>query len=189
MKLLAILSLPGYVTVWGFLQLFLLRGKRKGRATRRSEPPSFAVLLAISQVLLAIALLRMSSVSISDHLIIRLVGVSIVAAGIALSAWAQIAMGKNWFGGVGLRKGHTLVTSGPYTFVRHPMYAGMFISGIGICFVSLDWLYGLASLLLVAAVASRIFAEEELLRTKFKRQYEEYTQATGALWPKLRRRR
>lgn len=114
---------------------------------------------------------------------IRLTGFVIVGLGLVLSMWAQVALGRNWVGGIAVHKGHQLVTWGPYRYVRHPLYSGMWISGIGLCLVSLNPLYGLAGLVWALAFSIRIPFEEAAMEKKFHRRYVEYAMRTGAIIP------
>jgi protein-S-isoprenylcysteine O-methyltransferase Ste14 len=56
--------------------------------------------------------------------------VALTAAGIAFAWWARIHLGKLWSGGVERMADHRVVDSGPYRFVRHPIYTGL-IAGAG----------------------------------------------------------
>jgi len=62
---------------------------------------------------------------------VRWLGAGIVFAGDFLFIWSHRALGSNWSPILEIRKEHTLVTNGPYKFIRHPMYAAIFIVGIG----------------------------------------------------------
>ena len=48
-----------------------------------------------------------------------------VALGLAFTWWARIRLGSLWSSAVGRKEGHTVVASGPYAIVRHPIYTGM----------------------------------------------------------------
>src|SRR5215467_13227036 len=46
--------------------------------------------------------------------------------GLAFAFWARVTLGRNWSGVVTLKEGHELIERGPYRFVRHPIYTGIF---------------------------------------------------------------
>jgi protein-S-isoprenylcysteine O-methyltransferase Ste14 len=50
------------------------------------------------------------------------VGVAVCALGIEIAIWGRTYLGRNWGMPMSLREGHELVTTGPYAFVRHPIY-------------------------------------------------------------------
>ena len=59
--------------------------------------------------------------------------------------------------------GQTVVSSGPYRYVRHPMYAGVIPLVVGTTFLLGSW-YGLLGLILVVGIAFRAVREERVLR-------------------------
>lgn len=48
--------------------------------------------------------------------------------GLLFTFWARFHLGRNWSGLVALKDGHSLVRSGPYRFVRHPIYSGLVVA-------------------------------------------------------------
>jgi protein-S-isoprenylcysteine O-methyltransferase Ste14 len=64
-------------------------------------------------------------------LLTGLVADAIALAGLAIMLWARVTLGGNWSGAVVLKEQHELVTSGPYRFVRHPIYSGLFLLLLG----------------------------------------------------------
>jgi protein-S-isoprenylcysteine O-methyltransferase Ste14 len=59
------------------------------------------------------------------------IGVIVCVAGMGLFISARQHLGRNWSQTVAAKEGHELVTSGPYRYVRHPMYTGGFIACVG----------------------------------------------------------
>ena len=83
------------------------------------------------------------------------------------------------------RKQHTLVTSGPYRWVRHPLYtvgSSLFIS-FGM--MADNWFIALLGILAFIAMAIRTPKEEANLIEKFGDEYRDYMKRTGAFLPKL----
>jgi protein-S-isoprenylcysteine O-methyltransferase Ste14 len=119
-------------------------------------------------------------------------GFALLLAGICLAVWAAAALGIK----AGRRipevspseKAH-LVTKGPYRVVRHPIYLGEFLIILGVFLIS-----GVAAVLaqfaLKALFANPVITwEEEELRGRFGKSYEEYQQAVPKLFPVFWRRR
>src|ERR1700690_3197276 len=73
--------------------------------------------------------------------LINSLGVVLCAAGIGFAIWARIHLGRNWGMPMSLKEQPELVTSGPYRFVRHPIYTGMLLAMLGTSLVvGLSWL-------------------------------------------------
>src|SRR5260370_41233892 len=60
--------------------------------------------------------------------VVSCIGVIICVASMAFFIWARQCLGRNWSQTVSAKEGHELVTSGPYRYIRHPMYAGGFLA-------------------------------------------------------------
>ena len=52
-------------------------------------------------------------------------------AGLAVAVWARATLGGNWSGSVTFKEDHELIVRGPYALVRHPIYSGLFLMGLG----------------------------------------------------------
>ena len=113
-------------------------------------------------------------------------GLLLTITGIAFAIWARFYIGQNWSGNVTIKVGHELIRTGPYRWVRHPIYSGILLAIIGtalgrgkvvgVISIALFWLGFL--------IKSR--KEEEFMRKTFGEQYVEYSRSTGALVPRLR---
>jgi protein-S-isoprenylcysteine O-methyltransferase Ste14 len=70
--------------------------------------------------------------SLAVHsVILTAIGAVLFACGIALAVWARLHLGRNWGMPMTQRAEPELVTSGPYRFVRHPIYSGLLTAMLG----------------------------------------------------------
>lgn len=108
---------------------------------------------------------------------------AITLAGLAVMLWARVILGRNWSAGVTLKKGHELVTSGPYRWVRHPIYSGLLLMALGwaVWRGRYSGFWGLAVLLLIFWIKAR--AEEQLMIQHFGDAYRSYKARVRALIP------
>lgn len=117
------------------------------------------------------------------------IGLVVLVAGLAFSVWARVHLGRNWSGNVTVKEGHELIRTGPYHYVRHPIYTGILtgVLGTAICSGTLRAALGLT--IIAAALLVKLRAEERFMRETFPGQYEKYCEETPALVPftKLRR--
>jgi protein-S-isoprenylcysteine O-methyltransferase Ste14 len=111
-------------------------------------------------------------------------GVGAALLGFALLQWAQNTLGKNWSDTPRMIHEQQLVTSGPYRWVRHPIYTAFLLILGSTLFISGNWLVGLAWTGMTGLeVASRIRFEEDLMLEYFGEPYREYMRRTGRLLP------
>ena len=110
----------------------------------------------------------------------------LTAAGISFAIWARFYIGKNWSSAVTIKVGHELVRTGPYAWVRHPIYFGLLVglAGTGLARDKLIALPAIALFWLGFWIKSRM--EERLMFKAFGEQYVEYSKSAGALIPRFR---
>ena len=117
---------------------------------------------------------------------LRWTGVGIGAVAGTLLVWTLRSLGKNLTDTVVTRREHTLVTRGPYRWVRHPFYDAAALSMLANALTAADWfllLAGGAGLILIVARTRR---EEANLRLRFGDSYQAYVERTGRFVPKIR---
>ena len=115
---------------------------------------------------------------------IRWVGLLLIWPGVALAIWAIVRLGRHYDLEPEVHQDHELIQSGPYRFVRHPIYTGLAIHFGGACLATGNLLL-IAGTLLVTypAFYLRARAEERLLRQQFGAAYDEYARRVGMLVP------
>jgi protein-S-isoprenylcysteine O-methyltransferase Ste14 len=117
---------------------------------------------------------------------LRWTGIALALTGFALLQWAQVTLGKNWSDTPRMMKEQTLITSGPYQFIRHPIYTAFVLILSSTILISANWLIGLTWIgMTIMEVISRIGFEESLMLEYFGDQYREYMKKTGRLLPRL----
>jgi protein-S-isoprenylcysteine O-methyltransferase Ste14 len=114
---------------------------------------------------------------------IRWLGVVLFAAGGALRLWPVFVLGNRFSGLVAIQPGHTLVTGGIYSVIRHPSYLGLFVNSLGWALAFRSGVGVLLTALTIVPLLARIRAEERLLRSQFGDEYEAYRGRTSRLIP------
>jgi len=108
---------------------------------------------------------------------------AIVAAGLAFACWARAILGANWSAVVVLKHGHELIRSGPYRYVRHPIYTGLLVALFGTALETGAWRGIIGFALIAIAVAYKYRAEEAFMMQKFGEDYVRYRAEVPALFP------
>jgi len=114
---------------------------------------------------------------------VRWPGVVLFTAGGAVRLWPVFVLGRRFSGLVAIQPGHTLVTTGIYSIIRHPSYLGLLVSSLGWGLAFRSGVGVLLAVLTLVPVVGRIRAEEVLLRSQFGAEYDAYRSRTSRLIP------
>jgi len=120
-----------------------------------------------------------------DGPLFQYLGVTITFGGLAFTAWARTILGRNWSAVVTIKQDHRLIRSGPYNWVRHPIYSGLLLAMLGTAIYvgQLRGLLGFAVALAGFWMKSRL--EETFLIEQFGPEYIEYKNEVKALIPSM----
>ena len=106
--------------------------------------------------------------------------------GILLREWAILSLGRAFTVVVEVNPGQSLVTSGPYRWVRHPMYTALFLVTVVYFLISANWFIGMTWIgWIVGTVASTVRDEEAVLVAKFGDEYQAYMRRTRRFLPRV----
>ncbi len=118
---------------------------------------------------------------------LRWLGVVLAGCSGLLVVWTFRNLGKNLTDTVVTRRDHTLVTTGPYRYVRHPFYLAFALGVVGGSLVLANWCFFVAGLLPLGFLMVRTRIEEDKLIARFGTDYQEYQQRVGQFLPRFRR--
>jgi len=113
----------------------------------------------------------------------RWLGVVLFSVGGALRLWPVVVLGPRFSGLGAIQPGHTLVTSGIYSVIRHPSYLGLLVNSLGFGLAFRSGVGVLITALTLVPLLARIHAEERLLRSQFGDEYAAYCARTSRLIP------
>ena len=91
----------------------------------------------------------------------------LAALGLGFTVWARVYLGRNWSGSVTQKEGHELVRSGPYAYVRHPIYTGLLVALAGSAVAAGELRGVLGVLIVLAAFVHKLRIEEGYMRELF----------------------
>jgi protein-S-isoprenylcysteine O-methyltransferase Ste14 len=117
---------------------------------------------------------------------LRWIGAGICATSGALLLWTFRRLGKNLTDTVVTRRVHTLVTHGPYRWVRHPFYDSVALFVLGTSLIAANWFLFVAGGLLIGLFVIRTRTEEDKLLARFGDSYRAYMERTGRFVPRIR---
>jgi protein-S-isoprenylcysteine O-methyltransferase Ste14 len=116
---------------------------------------------------------------------LRWLEVCFAAVCLPLLMWVQHTLGHHWSTQLRLRINHTLVTSGLYRWIRHPMYTVLFVLRLAIALATANALILLIEGTQFALYYARIGKEEQMLLHRFGEEYRVYMMRTGRFLPRL----
>jgi protein-S-isoprenylcysteine O-methyltransferase Ste14 len=114
---------------------------------------------------------------------LHLSGFLVAVLGLCIAIWARITLGKNWSSRVTFKEKHELITTGPYRWVRHPIYTGIttMCLGTAIYFGVLIGFIAMIFFFLSFWIKSK--QEEALMIKHFPKEYKNYKKNTKAIIP------
>ena len=153
-------------------------GVKQGRASRRRIPLNGVTALS---VIVLVRVFRGGSLVVQSP-VLGAIGAVVFASGIALAIWARVQLGRNWGMPMTAKAEPELVTSGPYRFVRHPIYSGLLAGLLGTALAN-----NLLGLIIVVILVGYFYycatVEERNLTATFPTAYLAYRSATKMLIP------
>ena len=167
-----------------------------GSVSRREEGLPMLVMRAVIGLSLWVAIIAYlvspgsmawSALPVADWLRWGGVGLGLLACG--LLYWTLHHLGTNFTDTVVARAEATLVTDGPYGWVRHPFYVTVLLLLLSASLITANWFIGLLSIFIFAFFALRAPLEEQKLAERFGDEYRAYVQRTGRFLPRRVSRR
>lgn len=118
--------------------------------------------------------------------LLRWCGAPIMAAGALLHHWGTRHLGANLTLSISTRPDHQLVTSGPFAWVRHPLYVAGAVESLGVVLLLANVAVALPALAFWCLVARRTSKEDAILQATFGEDYRAYCARVPAWLPRPR---
>jgi protein-S-isoprenylcysteine O-methyltransferase Ste14 len=147
------------------------------------RPVGLSTILAFFAFLIRPDWMAWSSVPLPGWL--RWAGVGIAAIGGVLLVWTLRTLGMNLTDTVVTRRAHSLVTGGPYRWVRHPFYVAALLVAVGNALAAANWFLFAGGITTFILMAGRSRIEERILLGQFGDSYRAYRSRTGRFVPRL----
>lgn len=183
-----------FVVTMSIAVYFRRKAAASGEAiSHQEEGYVFAAVLRLAGLCVGISTLAylvspasMQWASIPLPPMVRWIGAASGGLSSYLMCWTLSSLGKNLTDTVVIRTDATLVTVGPYRWVRHPFYVATALLMASATVMAANWLIGLGSAIVLTLLAVRTPKEEQMLLERFGQQYRDYMKRTGRFFPKLR---
>jgi protein-S-isoprenylcysteine O-methyltransferase Ste14 len=185
------LLLIGYVViVFFFIVQRFLRRSEDARSLRGGPYDRGNMILVGSAtgigLWLPLIMVFLGAAAFPINLVGGVVAVAVMVLGVGIRVWAAITLGTYYTTTLTMSEGQKLVTSGPYTFVRHPGYLGEIMIWTGFAVVSSNLLlFFLLPVMFIVVYLYRISAEERMLVRELGDDYVRYQHKTRRLIPSV----
>ena len=185
------LFLVGLVVQCAIRHHFVQRTKSEQKTVRQFDRIEKILLAAMFPPILLLPLVYGFTplLSFADYQLpspIRWIGAVVMVASLWLFWRSHIDLGQNWSVSLELRENHQLVSHGVYRWIRHPMYASIWLWGLAQGMMLANWFAGWSVMPVFATMyVIRMPREERLMCEEFGDDYREYARRTGRIFPRL----
>jgi protein-S-isoprenylcysteine O-methyltransferase Ste14 len=186
MQILDLAVAGAWLAFWAYW--FVSAARTRAAPRRRQSCGPVLLLMLIMALIWGILAEEAPQSLLEQHVVpetpgIGLLGLAVTLLGLGIAVWARVHLGRNWSARPEIKVGHTLVRTGPYRFVRNPIYTGILTGYAGTALV-----IGVLSAFvlipfLLAAFLLKIRGEERLLLEEFGEDYARYRREVRALIP------
>jgi protein-S-isoprenylcysteine O-methyltransferase Ste14 len=191
-QIFRVILLAGFVLIVPFGIWHRIKTHTGEKLDRRQEGLFILITLRLSGMAAMLAIITyfinpqlMAWASMTVPLFIRWIGIALGPFAGLLLVWTFRTLGRNLTDTVVTRKEHTLVTNGPYRWVRHPFYVSGFLALLAFSFASANWFVFASGGLAILLLAIRSRKEEQNLIARFGDDYRAYMKRTGRFVPRL----
>ena len=192
MSRLQLLHVLGWI--WAVFGVYWITAGWSKRAEQTSESPVYRIVrLSILAITFTLLFGRWTAIGVlGAHFLpstpfVEYTGFALALAGIALALWARIHLGQFWSDKVVLKVDHQLIRTGPYSFLRHPIYSGVLLGVAGTAILLSEWRGVLAFVILLTNYCVKAKREDHILAGAFPSTFADHKSQAGFLLPRLRR--
>lgn len=122
---------------------------------------------------------------LTNYFFLVILGLAVMIFGTFFNIWGRMYLGKNWANQIKIYSNHSLVKSGPYKIVRHPLYASLIWMFYASSLIYANWsVFFATSFIFVPFMFYRAKQEENLLQKSFP-EYEDFRKKTGMFFPRI----
>jgi protein-S-isoprenylcysteine O-methyltransferase Ste14 len=179
-----------FLLIWvAFYAYWFISAWKTRSPVKRKLPQSSFFTYGIFWIALCIFLMNWLSPDlvmmqvITESIGTTVTGLLVTIAGLAFAIWARLHLGKNWSGMPTIRQDHTLTRTGPYRFVRHPIYSGILLGILGTAIGVGYFIIFCFTIIVFGLFVIKFRMEEKFLEEEFGEEYTRYKKEVKALIP------
>jgi protein-S-isoprenylcysteine O-methyltransferase Ste14 len=170
-----------WVVFWLAWLVAALTAKRAAQSRMR-QFVGFRVALFVIVILVTRSGVFKGHHAIVSNPILQGIGMALFLTGLGLAVWARVYLGRNWGTPMSERVDAELVTTGPYRYIRNPIYSGLILAAVGTA-VAVSWYWLVAVVFMGAYFFYSATVEEHIMERLFPSDYPAYKRSTKMLIP------
>jgi protein-S-isoprenylcysteine O-methyltransferase Ste14 len=177
---------------WIVFVVYWIIGALKTRPTARKEPFAWRYGIMFLEILGFVLMFNddaqigaLGNRVFARNVDLRIAGIVLIWAGIALALWARWHLGQYWSGRITIKEDHKLIRTGPYARLRHPIYSGLDLAAIGSALAIDRWRCVAGVCVIILGFWIKAKREEAMLSAQFGAEFQEHQRRTGFLLPHL----
>ena len=171
-------------------KVFTTKNRKMDFVIHKKTPGDFVLLffdgigMIIPLVYVFSSLLDFANYNLPD--LVGWIGTGLFVFAIWLLYQSHRSLGKNWTPVLAIQKEHTLVTTGIYKYIRHPMYAAHIFWAVAQIMILPNWIAGYSFfVVMIPHYLVRVGKEEAMMVEQFGSEYENYMKKSGRIFPKM----
>lgn len=168
-----------------FVVVWIVSAFRAKRTVKRNHSMFIWRVLIVLVIVLLIKYEKVSVVGAllpSQNLALAIFGLALMVMGIGIAFWARFHLSSNWGMPMSLKENTELVTTGPYAYIRNPIYSGVVLTMVGSGFTLGEWWFLIALVSLLYFIYASV-QEEKIMMAAFPDTYSAYKARTKMLVP------
>ena len=170
-----------WVVFWLAWLVAALTAKRAAQSRMR-QFVGFRAALFVILIVVARSGLFKGHHAIESNPLLQGIGMGLFLTGLGLAVWARVYLGRNWGTPMSERVDAELVTTGPYHYIRNPIYSGLILAALGTA-VAVSWYWLVAVVFMGAYFIYSAIVEEHIMERLFPNDYPAYKRSTKRLIP------
>jgi protein-S-isoprenylcysteine O-methyltransferase Ste14 len=146
---------------------------------------TFPVILStIALVALVLAVFQVGTLEYKEsYNVIRIIGLVVYLMFSWIQIWSGKSLGENFSQDIIIKKNHTLVTNGPFKFIRHPQYFSQIFIDLGAAAATLSYIIAPIAVIQIPFIILRASLEDKLMLKHFSDEYSAYKKKSGLIIP------
>jgi len=170
-----------WIAFWVAWLMAALSAKPAARSRMRPFVGFRIALFVIVYLVIRSGVIKGQQPFVSDP-VLQGIGMALILMGLGLAVWARVHLGRNWGTPMSEKVDAELVTTGPYQYIRNPIYSGIILAGIGTT-VGVSWYWVVGVVLMAAYFIYSATAEARIMARRFPETYPGYRRSTKMLIP------